>query len=55
VCRSSRERNRKNSGGVRAVALKLDLSKKSTFESFAQEVKSSLKSVWNRTIGRDPM
>jgi hypothetical protein len=45
----------KNSGGVTAVALKLDLSKKSTFESFAQEVKSSLKSVWNRTIGRDPM
>jgi len=34
---------------VRAVALKLDLSKKSTFESFAQEVKSSLKSVWNRS------
>jgi uncharacterized protein len=30
---------------VRAVALKLDLSKKSTFESFAQEVKSSLKAV----------
>ena len=45
----------KNNGGVRAVALKLDVSKKSTFESFAQEVKSSLKSVWNRTIGRDPM
>jgi uncharacterized protein len=35
----------KNSGGVRAVALKLDLGKQSTFESFAQEVKSSLKSV----------
>ena len=34
---------------MRAVALKLDLSKKSTFESFAQEVKSSLKSVWNRS------
>jgi hypothetical protein len=40
---------------VSAVALQLDLSKKSTFESFAQEVKSSLESVWNRTIGRDPM
>src|SRR5664279_1386463 len=49
MCRSSRERNRKNSGGVRAVALKLDVSKKSTFESFAQEVKSSLKSVWNKS------
>jgi uncharacterized protein len=34
---------------VRAVALKLDLGKKSTFESFAQEVKSSLKSVWNKS------
>jgi hypothetical protein len=31
----------KNSGGVGTVALKLDLSKKSTIESFAQEVKSS--------------
>jgi len=45
----------KNSGGVRTVALKLHLSKKSTLESFAQEVKSSLKSVWTTTIGRDPM
>jgi hypothetical protein len=34
---------------VRPVALKLDVSKKSTFESFAQEVKSSLKSVWNKS------
>src|SRR5580698_1103577 len=33
MCRSTRERNRKNSGGVRAVALKLDLNKKSTFEN----------------------
>jgi hypothetical protein len=45
----------KNRGGVRAATLKLDMSKKSTFESFAQEVKSGLRSVWTRTIGRDPM
>jgi hypothetical protein len=45
----------KNSGGVRAVAQKLHLSKKSTYESFAHEVKSSLKSVWTTTIGRDPV
>jgi hypothetical protein len=49
------KREKHMSGGVGAVALKLDLSKKSTFESFAQEVKSGLKSVWTRTIGRDPM
>src|SRR6202034_1910115 len=45
----------KNRGGVRAATLKLDMSKKSTFESFAQEAKSGLRSVWTGTIGRDPM
>jgi NAD(P)-dependent dehydrogenase (short-subunit alcohol dehydrogenase family) len=35
--------------GVRAVALKLDLSQKSTFEAFVQEIKKSLKETWNRT------
>jgi hypothetical protein len=59
--RSSKEcadqvvREIKKSGGMSAVALKLDLSKQSTFGSFAQEVKSSLKSVCNRMTGRDPM
>jgi len=45
----------KKSGGVSAVALKLDLSKKSTFGSFAQEVKSSLSQFGIERIGRDPM
>ena len=35
--------------GVRAVALKLDLTQRSTFEVFVQEVKQNLKEVWNRT------
>jgi len=35
--------------GVRAVALKLDLTQRSTFEGFVQEVKKNLKEVWNRT------
>ena len=35
--------------GVRAVALKLDLSQRSTFVSFVKEVKTSLNSIWNRT------
>lgn len=35
--------------GVRAVALKLDLTQRSTFENFEQEVKNSLKQIWNRT------
>ena len=34
---------------VRAIALKLDLSQKSTFETFSQEVKKNLKEIWNRT------
>jgi NAD(P)-dependent dehydrogenase (short-subunit alcohol dehydrogenase family) len=34
--------------GVRAVALKLDLSRKSTFEDFTQAVKKNLKDIWNR-------
>jgi len=33
---------------VRAVALKLDLSQKSTFEDFAQQVKKNLEEVWQR-------
>lgn len=39
------ERNK----GVRAVALKLDLSQKATFESFSQTVKKTLMEVWDRT------
>ncbi|WP_042167136.1 SDR family NAD(P)-dependent oxidoreductase [Paenibacillus gorillae] len=35
--------------GVRAVALKLDLTQLSTFEAFVVEVKKSLKDVWNTT------
>lgn len=35
--------------GVRAVALKLDLTQGSTFEGFVQEVKRNLLQVWNRT------
>jgi NAD(P)-dependent dehydrogenase (short-subunit alcohol dehydrogenase family) len=35
--------------GVRAVALRLDLTKNSTFDAFAQEVKKVLKEVWHRT------
>ncbi|MGE4107711.1 MAG: SDR family NAD(P)-dependent oxidoreductase [Bacteriovoracia bacterium] len=35
--------------GVRAVALKLDLTERSTFDAFAQTVKRSLKEIWNRT------
>ncbi len=38
----------KNKGG-QAVALKLDLTQRSTFEGFAQEVKQNLQKVWNRT------
>jgi NAD(P)-dependent dehydrogenase (short-subunit alcohol dehydrogenase family) len=36
-------------GAIRAVALKLDLSQRSTFEDFTQLVKENLKEVWNRT------
>lgn len=35
--------------GVRAVALRLDLTQNSTFADFTREVKRSLKEVWNRT------
>ena len=35
-------------GGVRAVALKLDLKQTSSFASFAQTVRKSLQEVWNR-------
>lgn len=35
--------------GVRAVALKLDLTQISTFAGFIQEVKESLHNIWNRT------
>ncbi|GGG78599.1 SDR family NAD(P)-dependent oxidoreductase [Paenibacillus radicis (ex Gao et al. 2016)] len=38
-----------NNQGVRAVALKLDLTQLSTFEAFVVEVKQSLKDIWNRT------
>jgi len=38
-----------NNQGVRAVALKLDLTQLSTFEAFVVEVKKSLKDIWNRT------
>jgi len=34
--------------GVRAVALKLDLTKKETFEKFAEDVKNKLSEIWNR-------
>ncbi|PJZ46804.1 SDR family NAD(P)-dependent oxidoreductase [Leptospira brenneri] len=34
--------------GVRAVALKLDLTKKDTFPKFVEEVKNKLSEVWNR-------
>lgn len=34
--------------GSRAVALKLDLSERSTFAEFTRQVKESLRSVWNR-------
>lgn len=37
------------SGGARAVALKLDLSQKSTFEEFARAVKMNLQEIWHRT------
>lgn len=35
--------------GVRAVALKLDLSKCETFETFTQSIKTSLKEIWSRS------
>lgn len=35
--------------GVRAVALKLDLTRKASFGEFAQTVRKNLKEVWNRT------
>ncbi|MEW6737322.1 MAG: SDR family oxidoreductase [Acidobacteriota bacterium] len=35
--------------GSQAVALKLDLSQKSTFEDFAQTAKTKLEDVWRRT------
>ncbi|MET3504292.1 SDR family NAD(P)-dependent oxidoreductase [Halalkalibacter oceani] len=35
--------------GVRAVALKLDLSHLSSFEGFVLEVQKSLQEIWNRT------
>lgn len=35
--------------GVRAIALKLDLTQLSTFDGFVQEVKTSLNQIWNRT------
>nr|WP_269800225.1 SDR family NAD(P)-dependent oxidoreductase [Paenibacillus phocaensis] len=35
--------------GVRAYALKLDLTQISTFEGFVLEVKKSLLDIWNRT------
>ncbi|MFF2093336.1 SDR family NAD(P)-dependent oxidoreductase [Paenibacillus sp. NPDC058174] len=38
-----------NNQGVRAVALKLDLTQLSTFEAFVVEVKKSLKDIWNTT------
>ncbi|MDF3821638.1 SDR family NAD(P)-dependent oxidoreductase [Leptospira sp. 96542] len=34
--------------GARAVALKLDLTKKETFGTFAAEVKNKLSEIWNR-------
>lgn len=35
--------------GVRAVALKLDLSQKSSFDDFTQAAKNKLEEVWHRT------
>lgn len=35
--------------GVRAVALKLDLTQISTFDTFTQTVKHTLKEIWDRT------
>ncbi|EKJ87340.1 SDR family NAD(P)-dependent oxidoreductase [Leptospira meyeri] len=35
--------------GVKAVALKLDLTKKETFPMFVDEVKNKLSHIWNRT------
>lgn len=35
--------------GVRAVAIKLDLTQRGSFPAFIQEVKKQLKEVWNRT------
>lgn len=35
--------------GVRAVALKLDLRNRATFEDFAESVKKTLRDTWNRT------
>lgn len=35
--------------GVRAIALKLDLTRMSTFDGFVLEVKKSLQDIWNRT------
>ncbi|MCG6143845.1 SDR family NAD(P)-dependent oxidoreductase [Leptospira bandrabouensis] len=34
---------------VRAIALKLDLTKKETFPMFVEEVKHKLKNIWNRS------
>lgn len=34
---------------VRAIALKLDLTKKETFPMFVEEVKNKLKNIWNRS------
>lgn len=34
---------------VRAIAMKLDLMQRSSFEAFAKEVRQSLKSVWGRS------
>ncbi|PJZ81317.1 SDR family NAD(P)-dependent oxidoreductase [Leptospira meyeri] len=36
-------------GGVKAVALKLDLTKKESFPMFVDEVKNKLSNIWNRT------
>ncbi|PKA22355.1 short-chain dehydrogenase, partial [Leptospira sp. mixed culture ATI2-C-A1] len=38
-----------NQGGVKAVALKLDLTKKESFPMFVDEVKNKLSNIWNRT------
>ncbi|PKA11225.1 short-chain dehydrogenase [Leptospira meyeri] len=38
-----------NQGGVKAVALKLDLTKKESFPMFVDEVKNKLTNIWNRT------
>ena len=35
--------------GVRAVALKLDLTQRTTFESFANDIKNNLGKIWERT------